>query len=115
MGQTVYGDSQIPFPRLASDARVVIIDSEHLAGFLIRVAEEHFRVGSFVRGEFLTLVEKELKRFGLWQPEDDALSRGAASPSVGRANIDFRFSDLCKQQVFTNVRHGVWKLAKPTV
>ena len=93
----------------------MITDSDQLAGFMIRVAEEHFRIGSFARGDFLTLVEKELKRFGLWQPKDDAPSRGAAGPSVGRADIDWRFTDLCKQGVFTNVRHGVWKLANPPI
>ncbi len=59
----------------------------------------------------MDLTASEIRAKSLWSVEDNQLSGSAGMKSKGLANIDWRFTDLCKKHALAKVRRGVWKLS----
>ena len=81
---------------------------------MVEIANAYFGTRSFRRRQLMDATEKEVRRRGLWTPEDDLPSSSVDPKSRGLAHIDYRFFDLTKRGTLVRERRGIWRLAAPT-
>jgi hypothetical protein len=87
---------------------------ETLMDTVVVVLREHHGNDLVARHRIIDIVEQYLRKNGLWEASDNSPSSSTDPKSIGRANIDWRITDLKRDGRLGNPSRNMWRVKPGT-